>query len=175
MVVLFEILSPSTYICRFTSSIVFRLHYFALTKERTSVDDRATPGHLHSYVLVGKGSDCHSNYIQILSSQGTRNEECRYGATSNDRGIFISCQIRPWVLRHSRHALTCICCIMIRPHVCRGYMPSAPGRDKCILRYMTVTISSRRVYGCCDCEGHAHTQWRWRLARIRGMFHDVWW
>ena len=53
------------------------------------------------------------------------------------------------------HALTCICCIMIRPRVCGGCMPSAPGRDKCILRYMTVTISSRRVYGCRDCEGHA--------------------
>ena len=47
--------------------------------------------------------------------------------------------------------LTCICCIMIRVHVCKG--PSAPGCDKCILGHMT--IGSRRVYGCRDCKGHA--------------------
>ena len=49
--------------------------------------------------------------------------------------------------------LTCICCIMIRVHICEGGIPSAPGCDKCILGHMT--IGSRRVYGCRDCEGHA--------------------
>ena len=53
--------------------------------------------------------------------------------------------------------LTCICCIMIRVHVCGGCIPSALGCDKCFLGHMT--IGSRRVYGCHDCKGH---------ARIRG-------
>ena len=59
---------------------MFRLHYFALTKERTSVDDRATPGHLHSNVLVGKGSDCLSNYIQAKERE-MRNADTEQRAT----------------------------------------------------------------------------------------------
>ena len=48
---------------------------------------------------------------------------------------------------------TCICCIMIRVHVCERYIHFALGYDKYILGHMT--ISSRRVYGCRDCKGHA--------------------
>ena len=76
----FELLSLSTCTCRFTSLIVFRWQSFTLTKERTSVDDRATPGHLHSNVLVGKGSDCLSNYIQAKERE-MRNADTEQRAT----------------------------------------------------------------------------------------------
>ena len=55
------------------------------------------------HVLVGKGSNCLS-YAQKLPRHGTWNEKCGYWTTSNNRGIFASSWICPWVLRHSRCA-----------------------------------------------------------------------